>query len=420
VTVIVSGTLTASAAPTAVTVSVGSATSTASPSAIGNFGSCSIPEIEFGAGFDGRNETSFQPVDRVSYNHTSADNIADIIGFICSVLVTKCNADAAAQATCAKAQVAAAALTPQEGIDADAFNAVFGIQTNFKTVEAISNDGVPIAGSTGNTSSVAASATTDAGTAAASSTASSSASGNFGSCSVPEIEFGTGFDGRKETSFQPVNKTSYNHGSAQDIFTIAQSICNTLANSCGADATAKATCAKAQNASVVAPSEEGIDADIFNGFFGIATDFAAVPAVDEQGNVIASTPGTTTALPIVPPTPVVPPTSVVAKTAAGTSTARTAASAASTTASSTSGNLQVFTGNLGGIAAPAVVASGSQFQVEGNSVFNTKIQALSRSCDVQQNDCANAANSSGNKGEFTVTACGTQKTTCNDANGVPN
>ena len=29
--------------------------------------------------------------------------------------------------------------------------------------------------------------------------------GNFGSCSVPEIEFGQGFDGRKETSFRPVD-----------------------------------------------------------------------------------------------------------------------------------------------------------------------------------------------------------------------
>jgi hypothetical protein len=30
--------------------------------------------------------------------------------------------------------------------------------------------------------------------------------GDFGSCSVPEIEFGVGFDGRKETSFQPADK----------------------------------------------------------------------------------------------------------------------------------------------------------------------------------------------------------------------
>lgn len=31
---------------------------------IGNFGSCSVPEIQFGAGFDGRRETAFEPVDK--------------------------------------------------------------------------------------------------------------------------------------------------------------------------------------------------------------------------------------------------------------------------------------------------------------------------------------------------------------------
>ena len=34
---------------------------------IGDFGICSIPEIEFGAGFDGRRETSFQPADKGVY-----------------------------------------------------------------------------------------------------------------------------------------------------------------------------------------------------------------------------------------------------------------------------------------------------------------------------------------------------------------
>jgi hypothetical protein len=34
---------------------------------IGNFGSCSIPQIKFGAGFDGRKETSFEPNDQSQY-----------------------------------------------------------------------------------------------------------------------------------------------------------------------------------------------------------------------------------------------------------------------------------------------------------------------------------------------------------------
>ena len=36
----------------------------AAAGAIGDFGSCSVPEVEFGVGFDGRKETSFQPVDK--------------------------------------------------------------------------------------------------------------------------------------------------------------------------------------------------------------------------------------------------------------------------------------------------------------------------------------------------------------------
>jgi hypothetical protein len=49
----------------AVTVSVGDPAPTAAPTGnIGDFGSCSVPEIEFGVGFDGRKETSFQPVDK--------------------------------------------------------------------------------------------------------------------------------------------------------------------------------------------------------------------------------------------------------------------------------------------------------------------------------------------------------------------
>ncbi|KAJ7763066.1 hypothetical protein B0H16DRAFT_1883924 [Mycena metata] len=126
---------------------------------------------------------------------------------------------------------------------------------------------------------------------AAAAAASSASIGNFGKCSVPQIEFGVGFDNRQETSFRPVDTTSFNHGSAQAIGIITQFICDTLTNSCGADATAKATCAAAQAAAGAAAPKEGIDADTFNGFFGIATNFLNVQAVDDQGNPIAGSTG---------------------------------------------------------------------------------------------------------------------------------
>ncbi len=64
---------------------------------------------------------------------------------------------------------------------------------------------------------------------------------------------------------------SFNHGSAQAIGIIAQFICDQLVNSCGADATAKATCATAETAVNNAPAKTGGQADAFNAVFGIKT-----------------------------------------------------------------------------------------------------------------------------------------------------
>jgi hypothetical protein len=320
--------------------------STNSSSSIGDFGSCSVPEISFGVGFDNRKETSFEPTDQVSYNHGSADNIAIITQFMCDNLVNSCKADATAQATCVTATNAAAAALPGTGGQADAFNAVFGIQTNFAAIPVVSDQGttlgvdgtnsvsgaaatsVDAAATTAavvTTSAAVAAATTAAtedcpaavtvtvsgaaavatsaaaasvatssavvavaaasatGTAAAASSTDSASIGNFGSCTVPQIQFGVGFDNRKETAFEPVDQTSYNHGSADNIAVITQFMCNTLTNTCNADATAKATCATATNAAAAALAGTGQQADAFNAVFGITTDFANVPVVSNTG-----------------------------------------------------------------------------------------------------------------------------------------
>lgn len=256
-----------------VTVVVSSVT-TPTPTAVAgaNFGSCSIPQIEFGVGFDGRKETSFQPTNKTSFNHGSAQNIGIITQFVCDTLTNSCKANQAAKDTCKTAQTAAAAAAAGTGAQADAFNSVFGVQTQFVNVAAVDNQGNIIAG-TGNS--------------AASPTAAAPA--DFGSCSVPQIEFGVGFDGRRETSFQPVDKQSYNHGSAQNIGIITQFICDTLTNSCKANQPAKDICAKAQTAASTAAAKTGAQADAFNAVFGIKTNFTNVSAVDDQGNVIAGT-----------------------------------------------------------------------------------------------------------------------------------
>lgn len=82
----------------------------------------------------------------VSFNHGSADNIAVITSFICNTLTNTCGADATAKTTCATATTAANAATPLTGAQADAFNAVFGIKTDFAAVPSVSNTGVVVAG----------------------------------------------------------------------------------------------------------------------------------------------------------------------------------------------------------------------------------------------------------------------------------
>ncbi|KZT69745.1 hypothetical protein DAEQUDRAFT_252376 [Daedalea quercina L-15889] len=298
--------------------SAAAASSTASASQIGDFGSCTVPQIEFGVGFDNRKETSYQPVDQTSYDHGSADNIDVITQFMCDQLVNTCGADSLAQQTCASATAAADTVTAKTGGQADAFNAVFGITTDFASIAPVSDTGVTesidattaaataaATAATAASTTAAAAATTDAAAAAttdaaatttavaaaattsaaatASATSSSSSVGDFGSCSVPEISFAQGLNGRTETAFEPTDLTSYNHGSADNIDVITQFICGQLASACGADATAQATCQTASAAADQQTAKTGAQADAFNAAFGITTDFASVPVVSDQG-----------------------------------------------------------------------------------------------------------------------------------------
>jgi hypothetical protein len=75
-------------------------------------------------------------------------------------------------------------------------------------------------------------------------------------------------------------------------------------------------------------------------------------------------------------------------------------------------NVQTFTGNLGGPAPPVIFTAGAArpFAVDGTTDVN-KAAALQRSCDVQKNACANAANSGQLAGK-TVSDCDQQHTAC--------
>ncbi|TFK75227.1 hypothetical protein BDN72DRAFT_564468 [Pluteus cervinus] len=385
-----------------VTVSGGSATSTdsaiptftAGPSpgtpSVGEFGSCSVPQIEFGVGFDDRKETSFQPVDKVSYNHGSAQNITIITQFMCDQLTNSCGADQNAKDTCEQATQGAANAPQGTGAQADAFNAAFGITTDFASIPAVDNQGNVIPGTgTPGTSSIASAGASPTNTPGG---VGEVGGAQFGSCSTPEIEFGTGFDGRKETSFQPTDPSSYPQGSTQDIGIITRFICGALTGTCGANEAAEGLCTTAQNAAAAGPVGSGAQADAFNAVFGIKTNFASVPEVDNQGRVISGTAGST----------------------ATSATASPSATTFGNTLPANNGNLQTFTEALGGVTAPVVTASGNgQFSVQGApNPFNDVKSAVLRSCDIQNNQCADAANASGNRGTLTVVNCTAQQSRC--------
>jgi hypothetical protein len=136
---------------------------------------------------------------------------------MCDQLVNTCKADATALNTCANALAAASAATPvKTGIQADAFNAVFGIITKFVDDPVFDDQGRLVSGNVnnGNNNNNGTGNTGDNGSCTPTNGGNNSTSGNggndgnigdFGSCSIPEIEFGAGFDNRRETSFRPVD-----------------------------------------------------------------------------------------------------------------------------------------------------------------------------------------------------------------------
>lgn len=65
---------------------------------------------------------------------------------MCLALTNTCDADSTAKQTCNTAKAAADTATALSGAQADAFNAVFGIITNFASVEEVDDTGKVIPG----------------------------------------------------------------------------------------------------------------------------------------------------------------------------------------------------------------------------------------------------------------------------------
>lgn len=202
--------------------------------------------------------------------------------------------------------------------------------------------------------------------------------------------FADGLEGRDTAAFIPANLDDFNHGSAQKIGIIAQFICSQLESSCKAGADAVAACNAGEQAAAAETGQAAADA--FNAAVGGGTVAAAAPAQASNDNVNAN---------------------VNADANAGDN-ADANADSSTDAAAATGTNIQAFSGNLGG-AAPAVIqgAGTKPFSVNG-STFVNQAGALQRSCSVQHNACADAANSGAIDGG--VQQCEDQEKACNAAN----
>ena len=105
---------------------------------------------------------------------------------------------------------------------------------------------------------------------------------------------------------------------------------------------------------------------------------------------------------------------VTVTAAPGNAAATTVAAPAATATAAAGANVQKFTGALGG-AAPAVVfgAGARPFTVNGNTFIGIDA-AINRSCDIQKNQCFNAANGGALSGG--TAQCETQLAACKAAN----
>jgi hypothetical protein len=147
-------------------------------------------------------------------------------------------------------------------------------------------------------------------------------------------------------------------------------------------------------------------ADAFNAALGVSGASSTAPAVTAtSAAVVAASTAAAAATQACP----------AACTVVVTMTATVGAGATPTAASGT--NVQTFAGALGGIGAPPVIeTSGDRpFSTDGSTFVNAAA-ALQRSCSVQHNQCADAANAgtlAGGEGQ-----CETQENACNAFNNV--
>ncbi|GME27314.1 hypothetical protein GTA08_BOTSDO10749 [Neofusicoccum parvum] len=115
----------------------------------------------------------------------------------------------------------------------------------------------------------AAAADASAGAANVNATAANAAGSSnldLGTATNPTVVFGAGFDGRKEDSFEPADKTEFTHGSAQNIKVISDFICGQLQTKFKASTAAVDACNQGATAAQAQTGQAAADA--FNAALG--------------------------------------------------------------------------------------------------------------------------------------------------------
>ncbi|KAG6358095.1 hypothetical protein INS49_013979 [Diaporthe citri] len=144
---------------------------------------------------------------------------------------------------------------------------------------------------------------------------------------------------------------------------------------------------------------------LFAGYLAIVS---AAPAANDDGCDVAA-PVTTSSCTTTTAT-------VLATNAVSMMSTLTSSAASVQTAPVTGTNVQAFTGTLGGAPPPVVSSAGDRpFSVNGDTFVGSGA-ALGRSCDVQHNACARAANSGQLSGG--VSQCDQQNNECHAANNL--
>ncbi|KAJ6263071.1 hypothetical protein Dda_1630 [Drechslerella dactyloides] len=225
---------------------------------------------------------------------------------------------------------------------------------------------------------------------------------DFGLC-VPTMDFVAGRPGRAadEFTFLPTDElTKQGQQEALNPNIITNRICDQLTNVCQSNQAAKDRCRDCQSQIQALGTRDQTTADAWNDCVLNGVDAAPDTAAPVANDNAAA------------------PTAVADDTAAAPAPVNTGAASGADdnnnapSTGNTGSDVQTFTGSVGAPPVPVENVGGARpFVVNGDSFVNFAA-ACQRACDVQKNQCANAAN--GGNRAVKVSDCETQQQDCTD------